>query len=153
MCCAGLMQNGISEFYMVLLSTVFVYISEARDQRNPKQELGIQVIHEDKKAEVKAEERLNFFLEVDEVSNLRLEDEDLLGEAEGDTKWKKDAVALGWIKRHKEDEIRPERSLHLPSASQRTHNPERFYLEEPVISLKLQGVEQAYSNKEAVHEL
>ena len=44
---------------------------------------------------------------MDEVSNLRLEDEDLLREAEGDTKRKKDAVALGLIKQQKEDEIRP----------------------------------------------
>ena len=29
-----------------------------------------------------------------------------------------------------EDEIRPERSLHLPSTSRRTHNPERFYSED-----------------------
>ena len=51
-----------------------------------------------KKAEVKAEEMLKVFLEVDEVSDLRLEDEDFLREAEGYTKQKKDAVALGRIK-------------------------------------------------------
>ena len=39
-----LMQNGVSEFYMVLLSAVFVYISGVRDQRNQDQELGIQII-------------------------------------------------------------------------------------------------------------
>ena len=64
---------------------------------------------------------------MDEVSNLRLEDEDLLLEAEGYTKGKKDEVALGRIKRQKEDEIRPEKSLYLPSSSRRTHNPEGFY--------------------------
>ena len=74
--------------------------------------------------------RQRLSLEVDEVSDLRLEDEDLLHEAEGDTKRKKDAVALGEIKRQKEDEMGPERSLHLPSSSQRTHNPERFYSED-----------------------
>ena len=58
---AGLMQNRIFEFYIVLLSAVFVYISGVRDQRNPEQELGILIIHKDKKAEVKAEERLNVF--------------------------------------------------------------------------------------------
>ena len=67
---------------------------------------------------------------MDKVSDLRLKDEDLLCEAEGDTKRKKDAVALGRIKREKEDEIPPERSFHLPSASQRTDNPERFYSED-----------------------
>ena len=52
-------------------------------------------ILEDKKAEVKAEERLNVCLEVDEVSDLRLEDKDLLRKAEGYTKRKKDAADLG----------------------------------------------------------
>ena len=68
-----------------------------------------------------------FFLEGNEVSKLGLDNEDFLLEAEGYTKWKKDEVALGRIKRQKENEIRPEKSLHLPSASMRTHNPERFY--------------------------
>ena len=61
---------------------------------------------------------------------MRLEDEDLLHEAEGDTQRKKDVVALGRIKGQKEDEIQPERSLHLPSASWRAHDPERFYSED-----------------------
>ena len=82
-----------------------MYISGVRDQRNQDQELGIQIILEDKKAEVKAEERLNVCLEVDEVSDLRLEDKDLLREAEGYTKRKKYAAALGRMKRQKKDEI------------------------------------------------
>ena len=53
--------------------------------------------------EVKAEEMLKVFLEGEEVSDL--EDEDFLLEAEGYTERKKDKVALGWIKRQKEDEI------------------------------------------------
>ena len=63
----GLIKNGVSDFYRGRLSAVFVDISEVRDQRNPEQELGIQIIHKDKEVEVKAEERLNVFLEVDEV--------------------------------------------------------------------------------------
>ena len=86
-----------------------MYISGVRNPRNQDQELGINIILKDKKAE----ERLKVCVEVDKVSDLRLEDEDLLREAEGDTP-------------QKEDEIRPERSLHLPSTSRRTHNPERF---------------------------
>ena len=46
------MKNGVSEFYRVRLSAVFVDISKVRDQRNPEQELEIQIIHEDKEAEV-----------------------------------------------------------------------------------------------------
>ena len=53
---------------------MFVDISGVRDQRNPKQELGIQIIHEDNEEEVKAEEMLKIFLKG--ISNLRLEDED-----------------------------------------------------------------------------
>ena len=98
---------------MVLLSAVLGYTSGVRNQRNQDQELGIQIILKDKKAE----ERLKVCVEVDKVSELRLEDEDFLREAEGDTP-------------QKEDEIRPERSLHLPSTSRRTHNPERFYSED-----------------------
>ena len=57
-------------------------------------------------------------------------DEHFLLEAEGYTKQKREEVALGRIKRQKEDDIGPEKSLHLPSASWRTQNPERFYLED-----------------------
>ena len=67
---------------------------------------------------------------MDEVFNLRLEDENFLLKAERYTKWKKDEVALRWIKGQKEDEIRPKKSLHLPSASWSTHNPERLYSED-----------------------
>ena len=48
---------------------------------------------------------------------MRLEDEDFLLEPEGYTKRKKDEVALGRIKRQKDDEIRHEKSLNMPSAS------------------------------------
>ena len=48
---------------------------------------------------------LKVFLEGDEVSNMRLEDEDFLLKTEGYTKRKKDEVTLGRIKRQKEDEI------------------------------------------------
>ena len=51
-----------------------------RDQRNPKitpeQELEIQIINEDKEAEIMAEEMQEVFPEGNEVSDLRLEDED-----------------------------------------------------------------------------
>ena len=59
-----------------------------------------------------------------------MEDEDFLLKAEGYTKRKKDEVTLGRIKQQKKDEIGPEKSLHLPSASLRTQNPERFYSED-----------------------
>ena len=62
MCCTGFMKYGVSKFHRVRLSAVFVDISGVRDQRNLEQELGIQIIHEDKEAEVKAEERVNVFL-------------------------------------------------------------------------------------------
>ena len=101
MWCAGFIEYGVSEFYRVLLSTVFMGLYGVRDQRNPEQELEIQIINEDKEVEVKVEEMLKVFLEGDEVFDLRLEDEDFLFEAEGYTKQKKDEVALGQIKRQK----------------------------------------------------
>ena len=105
MLCPAFMKYGVSEFYRVLLSAVFVDLYGVRDQRNLEQELEIQIINEDKEAEVKAEEMLKVFLEGDEVSNMRLEDEDFLLKTEGYTKRKKDEVTLGRIKRQKEDEI------------------------------------------------
>ena len=73
---------------------------------------------------------LEKFLEGNEVSNLRLGNEDFLLKAEGYTKQKREEVTLGKIKRQKKDDIRPEKSLHLPSASRKSHNPERFYSED-----------------------
>ena len=49
------MKYGVSEFYRVLLSAVFVDLYRVRDQRNPEQELEIQIINEDKEAEIMAE--------------------------------------------------------------------------------------------------
>ena len=51
MWCAGFMKYGVSEFYRVLLSAVCVDLYGVRDQRNPEQELGIQIINEDNEAE------------------------------------------------------------------------------------------------------
>ena len=48
---------------------------------------------------------LEEFLEENEVSNLRLGDEDFLLEAEGYTKQKREDFALGQRKRQKEDDI------------------------------------------------
>ena len=39
MLCAGFMKYGVSEFYGVLLSAVFVDLYGVSDQRNPEQEL------------------------------------------------------------------------------------------------------------------
>ena len=80
--------------------------------------------------EDRAEEMLEKFLEGNEVSKLRLGDEDFLLEAEGYTKQKREEVALGRIKRQTEDDFQPDKCLHLSSASWRTHNPERFYSED-----------------------
>ena len=82
MWCVGFIKYGVSEFYRVLLSAVFMDLYGVRDQRNPEQELEIQIINEDKEAKVKAEDMLKVILEGDEVSNLRLGDEDFLLEVE-----------------------------------------------------------------------
>ena len=59
-----------------------------------------------------------------------MKDEDVLLEAEGYTKLKRDEVALGLRKRQKEDDIRPEKCVQSPTASWRTKNPEGFYSED-----------------------
>ena len=64
--------------------------------------------------------------EKNEVPDLMMEDEDILPEAEGSTKRKRDEVARGRRKRWKEDDIRPEKQ-YSPTVSRRTQNPEGFY--------------------------
>ena len=59
-----------------------------------------------------------------------MEDKDVLLEAEGYTKRKRDEITMGRRKQQKEDDIRPEKCLHLSTASQSTQNPEGFYSED-----------------------
>ena len=77
-----------------------------------------------------AEEMQEVSPEWNEVPDLMMEDEDVLLKAEGYTKWKRDEVALGRRKWQKEDDIRPEKRVHSPTASQRTQNPEGFCYED-----------------------
>ena len=67
--------------------------------------------------------------EWNEVPDLNMEDEDVRPATEAAVKQKTYEVAQGWRKRRKEDYIRPEKSEHLPTVSQRTRNPEVFYYE------------------------
>ena len=59
-----------------------------------------------------------------------MEDKDVLPEAEGSTKRKRDEVARGRRKRQKEDDIRPEKPGHSHIVSLRTQNSEGFYSED-----------------------
>ena len=77
-----------------------------------------------------AEKMLEVSPELNEVPNLMMEEKDVLLEAEGYTKQKRDKVALWRRKRQKEDDIQPEKPVHLPTASWRTTNPEEFYCED-----------------------
>ena len=70
---------------------------------------------------------LEEFLSGNEVSNLRLEDEDFLLEAEGYTKQKREEVALGRIKQQKEDDIRPKKVCICPQ-DLRGHTIQRGYI-------------------------
>ena len=78
----------------------------------------------------RAEEMLEVTPEWNEVTDMMMEDENVLPEAEGSTKRKRDEVARGWRKRRKEDDIWPEKCGHLPIMSRRTQNPEGFYSED-----------------------
>ena len=147
---AVFLNCGGSEFYRVLLSAVFVDLYRVGDQRNPeippKPELEIQIVTEDpeglavrerinkriqaeihpedKEEEVMAEEMVEVSPEWNEAPDLMMEDENVLLEAEGCTKQKRDEVALRRRKQRKEDDIRPEKHLHLSTASWSTQNPE-----------------------------
>ena len=54
-------ESGVEINHWVLLSSRFVDLYGVRDQRNPEQELKIQITNEDKEAEVMAEEMLKVF--------------------------------------------------------------------------------------------
>ena len=86
--------------------------------------------HEDKEGEATAEEMLEVPPEWNEVPDLMMEDKDVLPEAEGSTKRKRDEVAQGRRKRRKEDDIRPEKRVHFPTVCWRTQNTGGFYSED-----------------------
>ena len=65
--------------------------------------------------------------EWNEVPDLMMEEEDILPEAIGSTKWMRDEISRGLRKRRKEDDIRPEKREHSPTVSRRIQNPEGFY--------------------------
>ena len=57
-----------------------------------------EIHHEDKEAEARLEKMLEIPPEWNEVPDLMMEDEDLLPEAAGSTKQKRDEVTQGWRK-------------------------------------------------------
>ena len=68
--------------------------------------------------------------EWNEVPDMMMEDKEVLPEAEGSIKRKRDEVAQGRRKWRKDDDIRPEKHGHSPTVSRRTKNPEGFYFED-----------------------
>ena len=95
-----------------------------------------EVIHEriqaeiyqgNKEEEARAEEMLEVPAEWNGVPDLMMEEEDVLPEAIGSTKWRGDEVSRWQRKRRKKDDIRPEKRAHSPTVSHRIQNPERFY--------------------------
>ena len=69
---------------------------------------------------------LEFPPEWNEVPDLMMEDKDVLPEAEGSTKRKRDEVTQGQRKLQKQG-IWPEKRGHWPTVSRRTQNPEGFF--------------------------
>ena len=88
-----------------------------------------EIHHEDKEVEARAEEMLEVPPEWSEVPDLKMEYKEVLLEAQGSTKQKRDEVAQGRRKQHKEDDIQPENCGNSPTVSQRTQNSEGFYSE------------------------
>ena len=76
------------------------------------------------------EEMLEVSPEWNEVPDLMMEDKDILLEAEGYTKRKRDEVALWRSTQWKENYIRPQKHLYSPTASRRILNPGGFYSED-----------------------
>ena len=64
------------------------------------------------------------------LQNGMKEEEDVLPEAIGSIKLRRDEISRGRRKRRKEDNIWPEKQGHLPTVSQRIQNPEEFYSED-----------------------
>ena len=62
--------------------------------------------------------------------DLMMEEEDVLPEATGSTKWRRDEISRGRRKQRKEDDIRPEKRGHSPTVSRRILNLEGFYSED-----------------------
>ena len=85
------------------------------------------VIHQgNKEVEARAEEMLEVPPEWNKVPNLMMEEEDVLPEATGSTKQRRDEISQGRRKRRKEDDIRLEKQGNVPAVSQKTQNPEGF---------------------------
>ena len=129
------------------------YIEPSGDQRNleipPEPALEIQIIPEDpkeiamregiheriqaeihqgnKEEEVRAEEMLEVPPEWNKVPDLMMEEENVLPEATGSTKQRRDEISRGRRKRRKKDYIGPEKQGHLPTVSRRIQNPEGLY--------------------------
>ena len=88
-------------------------------------------IHQgNKEEEARAEEMLEVPPEWNEVPDLMMEEEDVLPEATGSTKRRRDEISRGRRKRRKEDDIRLEKHGHLPTVYLRIQNPKGFYSEE-----------------------
>ena len=88
-------------------------------------------IHQgNKEVEARAEEMLEVPPEWNKVPDLMMEEEDVLSEATGSTKGRRDENSQGPRKRRKEDNIQPEKQGHPPTVSRRIQNPEGFYSED-----------------------
>ena len=77
----------------------------------------LEIQHEDKEAEVRAEEMLEVPPAWNEVPDLMMEDKDGMMIMEAVTKRKRDEVAWGQRKLWKEDYIHPEKCEHSPTVS------------------------------------
>ena len=68
--------------------------------------------------------------EWNEVLDLMMEEEDILPEATGSTKRRRDEIFIGQRKRRKKEDIWPEKPGHSPTVSWRIKNTEGFYSED-----------------------
>ena len=93
-----------------------------------------EIQHEEKEAEVMAEEMFDTPPAWNKVPDLMMETKDGRTIPEPATKQKRDELAWGrrkqQRKQQREDEIRPEKHEHSPMVTMRTGHPREFYSEE-----------------------
>ena len=83
----------------------------------------VEMHHENKEIEARAEEMLEIPPEWNEVPDLMMEEGEILPEDTRPEKRKRDEISQGRRKQRKEDNIRAEKREHSPAISLRVQNP------------------------------
>ena len=91
------------------------------------QRIQVEIHHENKEIEARAEEMLDIPLEWNEVPDLIMEEGGISPEDTRPEKRKRDEIARELRNQRREDHIQTEKQNHSPTVSQRIQNSEGFY--------------------------